>query len=89
MNISTFRLDKPAYETLVAFMLDNPELRTNEAHVHGVDPLEYPEIFFLAELSEEEEHEDILHAALHNRGVITKRLVEAWIEEELLEHSME
>ena len=87
MSTSTFRLDKPAYKTLVNFMLANPKIRAYEAHEHGVDAIEFPDIYFFAELSEEAEHERVLHDVLHNRGVVSKPMVDDWIAEELEEYS--
>lgn len=78
------RLDRVAFDLLFRFFVQRPDIYLYEAHDHGVDPLQFPDLYMESELMEPE-HLQVLGFVEHNRGVITGPMIEQWIREEVAE----
>lgn len=81
-----FRLDKPAFHTVLRFFQKYPHILQEEADEHSggyaAAILANLDQYFSVEL-QEDAHYDLLNEVLKNRGVITKPMIDKWIYQEL------
>lgn len=81
----TIRLDLPAYENLMHFFKEHPEILIEELMEHNIDPFKSPDEFFEEELTSEPWHHSILEQAAENRYIVTGPMIDEWIHQELEE----
>lgn len=79
------RLDLPAYQLAKEFFQYFPLVYLNEQNIHGAFCPKTFDRYFLDELNELE-HQKVLSQVLKNRGVMTKPMMEQWIQQELMEY---